>query len=62
MLQVLSAERQGVQEMSSDGTPRSQGPEAMAQAQEVRGYLETKPVLENVLGHMRGKAKNGFIG
>jgi hypothetical protein len=37
MLQVLSAERQGVQEMSDEGAPRSQGPEAMAQAQEVRG-------------------------
>ena len=32
MLQVLSAERQGVQEMSYDGAPRSEGPEAMAQA------------------------------
>jgi hypothetical protein len=28
----------------------------------LRGYMETKPLLENALGHMRCKAKNGLIG
>jgi hypothetical protein len=26
----------------------------------VRGCLETKPLSEKILGHMRGKAKNGL--
>src|SRR5882672_7241889 len=27
---------------------------------ELRGCLETKPLSEKILGHMRGKAKNGL--
>src|SRR2546426_399180 len=31
-------------------------------AQRVRGCLETKPLYEKTLGHMRGEAKNGLTG